>query len=149
MKSKEVIIQNFLDEIFNETRPDLKDFKGNDELISIMDIALFLKSDSGPCNEYKENLRKEIVKYLPLRHEVENSKFRMKFIIGFVSSIFILFGLTFPFGAPEYLNKSKVSDTIVYQGYKFDNLKNKALLYYNSDYRDVFYFHSPNFFVFR
>ena len=149
MKSKEVIIQNFLDEIFNETRPDLKDFKGNDELISILDIALFLKSDSGPGNEYKENLRKEIVKYLPLRHEVENSKFRMKFVIGFVSSIFILFGLTFPFKEPVHLNKSNVNDTVIYQSYKFDNLKNKALLYYNSDYRDVFYFHSPNFFVFR
>jgi hypothetical protein len=148
MKSKEVIIQNFLDEIFNETRPNLKDFKGNDELISIMDISLFLKSDSGPCNEYKENLRKEIVKYLPLRHEVENSKFRMKFVIELVSSIFILFGLTFPFKAPVYLNKSKVNDTIVYQGYKFDNLKNKALLY-NSDYGYVFYFHYPNFFVFK
>jgi hypothetical protein len=148
MKSKEVIIQNFLDEIFNEIKPDLKDFKGNDELISIMDIALFLKSDSGPSNEYKENLRKEIVKYLPLRHKVENSKFRMKFVIGFVSSIFIFFGLTFPFKAPIYLSKSKVSDTIVYQGYKFDNLKNKTLLY-NSDYGDVFYFHYPNFFVFR
>jgi len=148
MKSKEVIIQNFLDEIFNEVRPNLKDFKGNDELISIMDIALFLKSDSGPCNEYKENLRKEIVKYLPLRHEVENSKFRMKFVIGLVSSIFILFGLTFPFKEPLYLNKSNVNDTVIYQSYKFDNLKNKTLLY-NSDYGDVFYFHYSNIFVFQ
>ncbi|NCQ53621.1 MAG: hypothetical protein GW803_06130, partial [Caldiserica bacterium] len=67
----------------------------------------------------------------------------MKFVIGLVSSIFILFGLTFPFGAPVDLNKSKVNDTIVYQGYNVDNLKNKTLLY-NSDYGDVFYFHYPN-----
>jgi hypothetical protein len=72
----------------------------------------------------------------------------MKFVIGLVSSIFILFGLTFPFKEPVHLNKSNVNDTVIYQSYKFDNWKNKALLY-NSDYGDVFYFHYLNIFVFQ
>jgi len=147
MRSREEIVSDFIEDLFNESKPELKDFRDNDELISIMDIALFLKNDSGPRNEYKDQLRKEILKYLPLNHKEENIKFRMKYVIGLVSSIFILFGLTFPFRALTYLNKPKISDTVVYQGYRFDNLKNRPLLY--NDYGDVFYFRYPNFFLFR
>jgi hypothetical protein len=149
--NKEEIIQDFLDEIFNEVRPSLKHFKGDDELISIMDISLFLKEDSSPDPRFKDNLKQELLKSLPRKRAENTQRVEMKFVLGFLSVLFVLFGVSAPFTKTGYLPKQNLSYNIntfpVYQSHNFGNLKNEPLLY--NFYGSVIYFHYPNFFAFQ
>ena len=150
MKDKEGIIQDFLDEIFSEVKPSLKYFKGDDELISVMDISLFLKEDSVPDPQFKENLKQRLLKSLP-RKKVENSqRVEMKVVFGFLSVLFVLFGISAPFIKTGYMPKQNflydMNTLPAYRLHNLGNLKNEPLLY--NFYGSVIYFHYPNFFAF-
>jgi hypothetical protein len=133
MKNKSKILNDFLDDLFDEKKPEMEDFYNDDNLISLMDISIFLKENKEPSPEFKEYLYRKAVKAAISSQAEGKRSFNMKFAFGFASLFVALVCLLTIGYIPGHPDDTAIPDKIKEEGFiyesPFENAQNEPLLY--------------------
>ena len=99
-KEKGQSISNFIERLMEEKSPNYKELNGDMDLLSIADIALFLKKgDETPDNNFRNNLEETFLSQLKKDKLVNNELRKLKkegltrLAIGFASVLLIIASL--------------------------------------------------------
>ncbi|MCD6107314.1 MAG: hypothetical protein J7J57_03820 [Caldisericaceae bacterium] len=100
-KEKEQSISNFIENLMEEKSPSYKELNNDVDLLSIADIALFLKKgDEAPDNNFRNNLEETLLSQLK-RDKLVNNELRKlektrftRFAIGFASVLLVIASFT-------------------------------------------------------
>lgn len=99
-KEKEQSISTFIEHLMEEKSPNYKELNGDVDLLSIADIALFLKKgDETPRNNFRNNLEETLLSQLKKDKLVNNELRKLKktrftrFAIGFASVLLVIASL--------------------------------------------------------
>jgi len=99
-KEKEQSISNFIEHLMEEKSPNYKELNNDVDLLSIADIALFLKKgDETPDNNFRNNLEETLLSQFKKDKLVNNELRKLKkegltrFAIGFASVLLIITGI--------------------------------------------------------
>ncbi len=99
-KEKEQSISTFIEHLMEEKSPNYKELNGDVDLLSIADIALFLKKgDETPDNNFRNNLEETLLSKLKKDQLVNNELRKLKkegltrFAIGFASVLLVIASL--------------------------------------------------------
>ncbi len=99
-KEKEQSISNFIEHLMEEKSPNYKELNDDVDLLSIADIALFLKKgDETPDNNFRNNLEETFLSQLKKDKLVNNELRKLKkegltrLAIGFASVLLIIASL--------------------------------------------------------
>jgi hypothetical protein len=96
-KEKEQSISNFIERLLEEKSPNYKELNDDVDLLSIADIALFLKKgDETPDSNFRNNLEETLLSQLKKDKLINNEIRKLKkegltrFAIGFASVLLII-----------------------------------------------------------
>lgn len=99
-KEKEQSISTFIEHLMEEKSPNYKELNGDVDLLSVADIALFLKKgDETPDNNFRNNLEETLLSKLKKNQLVNNELRKLKkegltrFAIGFASVLLVIASL--------------------------------------------------------
>ncbi len=139
-KDKEQSISNFIEHLLEEKSPNYKELNGDVNLLSIVDIALFLKKgDETPDNNFRNNLEETLLSQLKKDKLVNNELRKLKktsltrFAIGFASVLLIIASLTGLKTSKQIINPVEIKGNNIVNSKILQNKENYATLYWSLD----------------
>ncbi|RLD20803.1 MAG: hypothetical protein DRI33_00660 [Caldiserica bacterium] len=147
-KEKEQSISNFIENLMEEKSPSYKELNNDVDLLSMADIALFLKKgDEAPDNNFRNNLEETLLSQLKRDKLVNNELRKLKktrftrFAIGFASVLLVIASFTGLKTPKQIINPVviKNNDIVKVEGKKINkqsieilqNKENYATLYWS------------------
>ncbi len=89
--NKEEIVATFIEQLMEEKTPEYNKLKGNLDLLSVADVALFLKKgDETPDKNFRKKLEGEFLnEFRKEKIGLRKDKFT-RFVVGFASALLIM-----------------------------------------------------------
>lgn len=129
MNKDEEILNRIIESILNDTTPDFKEVKGNEELVSIIDAILLLKEE----HPYERIFEQSLEKILKEDFAKKSENLYLKIIKNSFSIISVILGLT---------GDSHINEQFSYET-SLNNTSSYNLHYCNFKYNSVGFSYLP------